>query len=244
MEIKSRLAAGPEDQDMVEAGMTPDQIKAAKQQRVLQNAYGKLDAKTGKRWSLTGAQEDIPGANKDTQTERQSRIIAKTGQAQLDNAINYFESNGGIVGTVKQIAGDQWSVPVPGVGSVNMGGFGDAGQAFKSARMGIIDLAFALSGKSVSNAERKEFLDLYLPSSLDSTKRQVWKLNQAKRYFDNVRNAKDDEERRAITQEAIRNGQVGDDAENGSKNPARLPAPDRSDPRGLSDQELLRRLQQ
>ncbi len=59
-EIKSRVAAGPDDQELAEAGLTPEQIRDARRQRVLQGVYGKIEPKTGKRWTPGGALEDIP----------------------------------------------------------------------------------------------------------------------------------------------------------------------------------------
>ncbi len=244
MEIKSRMAAGPEDQDMVDAGLSPDEIQRAKQQRVLQNTYGKLDAKTGKRWTPSGGQVDIPGANRDTQNERQSRIIAKAGLNNIDAAEKYLSENGGIVGGIKQIAGDEWRIPRT---AMSVGGLGEAGRAFKAARMGIIDLNFALSGKSVSNAERTEFLNLYLPHATDSRTTPLWKLGRAKQYFNVVlqgRNeGKSEEEIADIYRRAINDGAKGPGDNPPPKSEGRLPA-GRNDPRSLSDDELLRRLQQ
>ncbi len=241
-EIKSRVAAGPDDQELAEAGLTPEQIRDARRQRVLQGVYGKIEPKTGKRWTPGGALEDIPGAGKDTQNERQSRITARTGKDAADKALAYFEKNQGLGGTLKQMFGDEWEVPMGHQlfkGGLKVGGFGDAGEAMKSSRQAVLELNFALSGKSVSNAELEEFLRLYMPSSMDSFKRQKWKLTQIKSYFDRVLSSKSDDEHGEIVRKAIR--EAGGSVPEG-KNGDRLPPSGRPDPSRMSDDELLREL--
>ena len=98
-------------------------------------------------------------------------------------------------GSVRQMIGDNWSIPGTATAQNprgrQIGGIGEAGQAFKAAEMALLDLNFALSGKSVSNAEREAFVRLYMPSSWDSAERQTFKFRKMREFFQEVLRARD-----------------------------------------------------
>lgn len=185
-EVRSRVAAGPEALEFEptahEAAMgitKEDKIRAIKQ-RTINDMYGVKDSdmlKKGVRLKPSGDFEPIPGAS--TQGERQGEVIARQGLKMLLRGETALKN----AGPLDQIAGDQWRIPFT---DISVGGWGETGEGFQSIKAAILDLNFALSGKSVSNAERKAFLDLYMPTSLDSRRRQAFKIGQIRSYFEEV----------------------------------------------------------
>ena len=135
---------------------------------------------SGTYW--TGPGTYASGAMKDTATERATRMHAAQGIQTLDQAEKLLNNNG----TWSQIAGDTYNIP--GVGKV--GGFGEAGRGFRAAESAVLQLNFALSGKSVSNAEREEFQRIYRPTAFDSAKTQQWKISEARKFFHTVLDAR------------------------------------------------------
>jgi hypothetical protein len=93
--------------------------------------------------------------------------------------------------------------------------------------MGIIDLVFALSGKQVSNREREEFLSLYQPQAYDTQTQQLWKIQRARRYFENVINMREqgasDDDIAAATRNAIQDGMKGPGNSAEPKSQGRVP---------------------
>jgi len=148
-------------------------------QQVLKYINGK-DPPSGTYW--TGAGTYASGALKDTATERAMRMHAVQGIKTLDEAEKLL----GRSGTLGQLAGDTYALP----GGIKVGGFGEAGRGFRAAESAVLQLNFALSGKSVSNAEREEFQRLYRPTALDSTETQKWKIQQAREFFQTVVDAR------------------------------------------------------
>lgn len=63
------------------------------------------------------------------------------------------------------------------------GGLGESGQGFRAARVASMNLAFSLSGKSVSNKEHELFADVFTPSPTDSLMTQQWKIDTMRDYF-------------------------------------------------------------
>lgn len=156
-QVQDRRSAAPDEIEMMDLGFTPGEIRNMKRQRVM-DAY------------------KMP---KDTAAERNSEIIAKTGLKNLDDAEKLL-NDASLFG---RIAGDRWTIPGT---KTQVGGFGDAGRGFKAAEMALTELNFALSGKSVSNAEREAFARLYMPSSADSKEMRDFKLGKVRQYFNTV----------------------------------------------------------
>jgi len=149
-------------------------------------------AGVGKAYAADGRIVEL--GSRDTATDRQARVIAQHGLSNLDKATEALvgvvgDPSKGIkdvpptVGTLGQLAGDSWKVP--GIG-VEVGGWGEGGRAFRNAKRTVMDLNFALSGKSVSNAEREAFLELYMPKSTESRESQDDKLKGIRKFFSTV----------------------------------------------------------
>jgi hypothetical protein len=152
---------------------------ALQRRRALEAAFGKPP--TGKAWNDQGGLVDL--SVKDTATERAMRMHAASGQQAIIEAEKLLNDKG----VLSQLAGDTYSVPGTGM---KVGGFGEAGRGFRAAESAVLQLNFALSGKSVSNAERQEFQRLYMPSALDSRETQKWKIGQIKQFFQTVLDAR------------------------------------------------------
>jgi hypothetical protein len=173
MEFQRQFEPTAEERAM---GITREHKMEAARQEKLRDMYG-IDQKTliGKNSKLNpnGTLQAMPGGN--TVSERNQAVIAQQGLERLDEGEKMLASKG----TIKQFFGDL-------SGSKFASGYGEAGQGFRNVKAAIIDLNFALSGKSVSNAERKEFLDLYMPHWSDSTATQQQKMRMVRGYFKQV----------------------------------------------------------
>ena len=180
----------PEDQDLSFSGFDENTIKRMRRSKQMENIYGK--PKPGFIWDyderMTPFQK--PVADPDTAGERNSQVIARTGLKNLDDAERLLSN----ATWWQRIAGDIWTVP--GTTSARnprgfqLGGYGKAGEGFKGAEMALLDLNFALSGKSVSNAEREAFMNLYMPTSLDGPDRRAFKFRKMREYFTTVMDAR------------------------------------------------------
>ena len=106
------------------------------------------------------------------------------------------------------------------------GGMGDTGRAFRAARIASMNLAFSLSGKSVSNKEHELFADVFTPSPFDSVETQQWKIEAMRDYFRRSMVARkrgaSDEELAKVFRTTLAAGQVGP---SGSQPPAGPAAP-------------------
>lgn len=153
---------------------------------------GGKPAGVGKAYGADGRIVEL--GSKDTATDRQARVIATHGLANLEKATEALvgvigDPSKGIadvppkVGALGQLAGDSWRVPWVGT---ELGSWGEGGRAFRNAKMTVTDLNFALSGKGVSNSEREAFIDLYMPKSTDSRETQAQKLGAIKQFFSSV----------------------------------------------------------
>ena len=194
--------------------------------QALEQVYGKPPS--GKRWNEAGGLEDL--SVKDTATERAGRMHAAQGIQTLDEAEK-------ILGKTywSQYTGDTYKIPGTGVA---VGGFGEAGRGFRAAESAVLQLNFALSGKSVSNAEREEFQRLYRPSAMDSVETQKWKLNEARKFFKTVLDARkkgmDDDRIAELYRQQIAEGTAGAPGQKDQpKNPALS---------GMATDDLLKRL--
>jgi hypothetical protein len=125
-------------------------------------------------------------ARKESITDRQAIALAEQGLQALGIAERTLTGGRGKDGKpiggstyLSQYTGDTYTLP----GGIKVGGFGEAGRGFKAAEMAILDLNFAISGKSVTNAEREHFQRLYLPTAGESLETQQWKLDRARAYF-------------------------------------------------------------
>lgn len=164
----------------------------------------------------------IPLSEKESVQDRQSIAIAQEGLKALD----YAEKTLSRSGTLAQVAGDQWSIP--GGFGAKIGGIGEAGRGFRSAKAAVMDLNFAISGKSVSNAEREAFLGIYMPTATDSRETQAWKLGRVRSFFNTALQARKsgatDEQIADLYRSDIIKGQAGD-INGGGGQPAQAPAP-------------------
>jgi hypothetical protein len=214
-----------------QAGITREMKLNAFRQQKLDELHGfKTEdrMKRGQRWNPQGSGlEMIPGGG--TQSERNARTVARFGLQQIETAMKGLDD----ANQLQEMGGDTWTVP--GVGW-KVGGFGSAGQAFRAAEGAIMDLTFALSGKQSSKAEQERFIKLYMPSSMDSAATQKQKLNTVKKYFTEslriLEGGGSDDDLNAVFQNALREGERGGQ---GNRGP---------DVRSLSNDELLRQLQQ
>jgi hypothetical protein len=173
MDFQRQFEPTAEEREM---GITREHKMEARRQEKLRDMYGvEQKALIGKsvRLKPDGSFEAIPGAN--TVGERNQAVIAKQGLERLDEGEKMLASKG----TVKQFFGDL-------SGSKFASGYGEAGQGFRNVKAAILDLNFALSGKSVSNKEREEFLNLYMPHWSDSTATQQQKMRMVRGYFNQV----------------------------------------------------------
>ena len=71
-------------------------------------------------------------------------------------------------------------------------------QAYKSTEHAIMNLSYALSGKSIGQAEQKRILDMYMPNISDRPEMKAFKINSAHSLFNNLaaarkRGASDDQ---------------------------------------------------
>lgn len=187
-------------------------------------------APSGKAWIGPGAATDT--TVKDTATERAGRMHAEQGIKTLEEAERIL----GKTGTMSQLAGDTYKIPGT---DMKLGGYGEAGRGFRAAESAVLQLNFALSGKSVSNAEREEFQRLYRPTALDSEATQKWKIGEAKKFFQTVLTARkkgmDDDRIAELYRKQLADVSGGPPAEE----PAQPRKPDLS---GMSTDELLKRL--
>lgn len=155
----------------------------------------------------------------DTASERQGAIIAKFGLKSLDDAERIFKDS-------------NWIQHITG----GVGGLWETGRGYLAAEMAITDLNFALSGKSVSNAEREHFLRLYMPKPFESVERRNYKLARMREYFSSLV----EERKKGASDEKI--GQIYRSAlSEGGGAPAI--AGNKPDPiKAMSNEDLLREL--
>lgn len=188
--IQFAAKGAPDEIDLVDSGFDPKTIQRMRRSKQMEGIFGK--PKPGFIWDYDERMQPFqkPVAEADTAGERSAQVIAKNGLANIKKAeADLKELNG-----FYQVFGDRWTIP--GTSSarapdgVAIGGLGDAGRAFKAAEMAILELNFALSGKSVSNAEREAFKRLYMPTSLDSVKTQKFKFNAVQNFFEAVLQAR------------------------------------------------------
>jgi hypothetical protein len=197
-----RMAIEPTEEERA-LGITKEHKLQALRDRAAAELHGvdpKDMVKRGQRVTPSGAIEMRPGAG--TATERQAEVIATTGLQALKKGEDILKK----ADTWDQFWGDEGKY---------VGGIGEAGRGFRSMRQAILDLNFALSGKSVSNKEREEFLKLYMPVWNESRKSQKAKIDSIRNYFDNVikmrKGGATDEDIAASYRRAIESGPGGGD---------------------------------
>lgn len=241
----SRVAAGQRVADGLNDPARERYLAAKRTQDAFSYLYGKPPA--GKAYDSNG--KLIPLERKESVTDRQSIVLAQQGLENLDFAEKVLtggqDANGNVKGGttyLSQYTGDRYKLP----GGVEVGGFGEAGRGFDAARMAVLDLNFAISGKSVSNAEREVFLKLYMPSAGDSLKTQQWKINRARAFFKNALAARkagaSDEEIDGLYRSAILEGQKGMPAGAQPQGGSRPADPSQPDLTNVPTEELLKRL--
>jgi lysozyme len=225
---RQQLDAGegePTPEELNAAGITPEMRRNRDRQRTIDRFYGGAPRNFQRR--PDGSVETIPGYG--TQSERQGETTARQGLAMLDEAERLLSNTN----TWQQLWGDTWFQRPDRTGGV--GGVGEAGRGFRGAKGAIINLVFALSGKQVSNAERSTFMDIYMPSSLDTSETQKWKMERVRTFFQAVvdarrRGATDDDVRNMLLEETER-GNAGPDG----RAPAERPRQNRSSGGGRDD---------
>lgn len=165
-------------------------------------------APTGYSYNEKGGLEDLK--NKNTATERASRMHAESGIKTLRTAEDIL----GKSGVIAQMAGDSYAIPGTGV---KVGGFGEAGRGFRAAESAVLQLNFALSGKSVSNAEREHFMRIYMPSAYETRDTQQFKIKQVREFFQTVLDARkrgmDDDKIAELYRQKLAEGTVGPEPE-------------------------------
>lgn len=191
-QARERANAPPEVGYLMDKDVSPEEIERARYHKTMEQLYG--PANKGFRYERmpNGQPTQRSIAERDTAGERQADVIAKVGIKNLDDAERILNDSS----WWQRIAGDRWKV-----GSGTIGGFGETGRGFDAAKMAILDLNFALSGKSVSNAEREAFLSLYAPTAMDGADARKFKMAKVRQYFQTVIEAR----KRGATDE-----QVGD----------------------------------
>jgi N-acetylmuramoyl-L-alanine amidase len=117
-----------------------------------------------------------------TQGERSATAIAHDGIESVRNARKLLEGKNFL-----QEAGG-FGITVPGVGTVRLGkninqGSEDASIAEREMRAAMHDVLKAMSGATVSNAERADYVDMYMPSAWDTKKERQFKLDRMETFF-------------------------------------------------------------
>jgi hypothetical protein len=164
------------------AGITRETKIDAYQRRALNDLYGvKNDAMMNKGIKLKpdGTAEPITGAG-NTVAERTGAVVAKQGISQLDKAKEILDKSS----WPERVAGDTWfrdSKSLP-----TLGGFGEAGRGFAAAEGGIYNYLQSVSGKQVTDTERRAFMRLYMPTSMDSKAVRDDKIATAKALLDQI----------------------------------------------------------
>lgn len=159
-----------------------DKIRARREERI-NEMYG-AEPKTliGKGVRMTPSGDFSPRKGASTVSERQGEVIARNALDLLNQGEETLKKHG----TLDHFFGDPESTSnIPGAKMIP-GGFGETGQGYRKVKAAIIDLNFALSGKSVSNKEREAFLDLYMPRYNDSAATQKQKMGMVRNYFTKV----------------------------------------------------------
>ena len=217
----TRQAQGQRALDEQPEAMRQRFIQSQQERAAREAAYGK--APSGKAWSADGRLTDL--STRESVTDRQSIAIAQEGLKALDYAEAALTGKDGKPATTSAIGqafGDEYHLP----GGMKVGGFGEAGRAFKSAKAAVLDLNFAISGKSVSNAEREAFLGIYMPTAYDSLETQKWKMSRVRSFFNTALAARksgaSDDEIAGLYRSAISQGERGPEQQKqgGSQAPA------------------------
>lgn len=134
------------------------------------------------------------------------------------------------------------------LGALNVG---EAGQAFADMKQGALGIAYALSGKQVSVAEMKNFIEAYGPVPGDSAERIQNKTQRMRQFYEALLTASRGGEpyerafARALASTGIRNPDgspsTAPAAASGGARPA-APANPRAGVRGMTTDELIRSL--
>lgn len=186
--------------DRVEEGSAKDRLRAAREN---QNIFGALYGKppTGKAYTADGKLVDL--GKRESVQDRNAVALVEQGLWALDRAKKGLDA----AGTFALYAGDTWRIPGT---KVEVGGLGEAGDAFLAAKDAVTALNFAMSGKSVSNAEREHFISLFMPTANDSKRRRDFKFDMIKNYFVAAMKARavgaDDEQMAAIYRKNLLEG--------------------------------------
>lgn len=169
----------PTEEDRI-AGITREnKIKAFRERRI-NEMYGAKDAQlVQKGVRMTPGGDFEPRLGSSTVTERQGEVIARAALQRLEQGAMVLKKHG----TLDHFFGDtrgedpdyQWR-----------SGYGETGRGYRSLQASIMDLNFALSGKSVTDKERRTFLSLYMPRWNESTTTQQHKLQMVRDYFAQV----------------------------------------------------------
>jgi hypothetical protein len=186
-------------------GITREHKLQAYKDRYLADLYGaEPKSLINKGVRLTPSGDFAPRLGSNTAGERTTEVIARTGLQRLDEGEKMLTGKG----TFKQFFGDT----EPGLtGKNGLTGIGEAGEGFRNVKAAILDLNFALSGKSVSNKEREEFLNLYMPRWNDSAATQKQKMRMVREYFQQVLKMRNsgatDEQVKERFDQALRDGE-------------------------------------
>lgn len=181
-QLKRRQQLAPDEQDFVDLGFSDDQIKALRRQKMLERSLGRPPS--GQQWvpdpsSPMGFRAVQAADPKQTAVERQSGKTAEAAEMSLAEAEKLYQTTR-FMG-VKMLAGKATS-----------GWIGEDGEKFRIlTERAITDINFFLSGKSVSNAERAAFMQMYAPKPTDSPGIIAWKLKGMREFLNTVRGERD-----------------------------------------------------
>jgi len=194
-------------------GATPDQQdryrKFRQEQQLWTSAYGK-PARAGYYYGPRG--EELAMSDRVYKGDAETAGLMKHNMQIIDEASKVLLNT---------------SLPVQAVAGTI--GYGETARALSDLEGAATQIAFTLSGKSVSNAERQEFMNRYAPKPMDSNYTINHKVGRMKQFYQALIDAKksgvDD---RAAWDMATKTTQT-------------TPAPN-NPAKGLSDDELLKEL--
>lgn len=244
-EIKSRVAAGPDDQELASRGISEETINQLRRSKAMEQSLGKpkvgyfwdVDKATGRPVQTLVAEKEDP---KQAVRDRSAPIFMKN----LDMASAVLKNSNAIGSGIAEI---------PGVGGMLNP---SVKEALELSGHAIAQLTAIVDGNRHANAQDVRFLQFFKPNWYDTGEIKQFKLDQAKQFFNAYLSQKAagrsdqylSERFHSAVEKAYETLQQkkGMSARPQEPDPRviRPGATGNDDPRGLSDQELLKRLQQ
>jgi hypothetical protein len=186
---RSRRDAGPDDQEMLDLGFTPEQIQAGKRARALESRFGK--PKVGHVW-------DVDDAGRVFQREVKERddkgsIPPAQLEFNLENLRRSFDViTGGVDPQTGKLKGGGPWMPTRAIANSPAGGYltPALSEAYKNAEHAALTLSYALSGKQVGQREQAMIREFFVPAPTDSDEMAAFKLNASHTLFQTLLDAK------------------------------------------------------